>query len=76
MTALINIHAYDTMMQHATEYLIDDLKVLSASYAHGNDYAKSEIANVSEAINILDRLRSLCLCSAVARTHHEPNRLA
>jgi hypothetical protein len=44
-------------MQHATEYLIEDLKALSASYEHGNDCAKPEIDNVSEAINILDRLR-------------------
>jgi hypothetical protein len=50
-------HTPAESMHNAVEYLIDDLKVLTASYSHGNDWAKPEIDNVSEAINILDRLR-------------------
>ncbi len=43
--------------RNAVRYLIADLKTLTASYDHGNDWAGPEIQSVSEAINILDRLR-------------------
>lgn len=54
----------DQTMRRATEYLIEDLKMLTASYRHGNDYAKPEIDNVSEAINIIDRLRGTTAVAA------------
>jgi hypothetical protein len=56
--------APDLMMRHAAEYLIDDLRVLISSYNHGNDFAKPEIDNVTEAINVIDRLRGTTEVSA------------
>lgn len=52
-------HTPSETLSNAVDYLIEDLKSLAASYSHGNDWAKPEIDNVSEAINILDRLRGI-----------------
>lgn len=45
-------------VHHAMEYLKADYRVLSAAYDHGNDAAKWQMINVSDAINILRRLRA------------------